>query len=109
MRIGGWALHLGAVNVPFVSVTFIQVAAVVIIVALTASLPFRILIPTSNIGRTNLLSHWCCIVGWKDCIQDFDFARIIVYTDGEGSKPDRALDEIQKLMQENRSVWTTKE
>ena len=71
MRIGGWALHLGAVNVPFVSVTFIHVAAVVIIVALTASLPFRILIPTSNIGRTNLLSHWCCIVGWKDCIQDF--------------------------------------
>ena len=71
MRIGGWALHLGAVNVPFVSVTFIHVAAVVCIVALTASLPFRILIPTSNIGRTNLLLHWCCIVGFKDCIQEF--------------------------------------
>ena len=45
VRIGGWALHLGAVNVAFVCVTFIHVAAVVIIVALTASLPFRILIP----------------------------------------------------------------
>ena len=65
MRIGGWALRLVAVNVPFVCVTFIHVAAVVCIVALTASLPFRILIPTSKIGRTNLLLHWCCIVAPK--------------------------------------------
>ena len=71
LSIGGWALHLGAVNVAFVAVTFIHVAAVVCIVALTASLPFRILIPTSNIGRINLLLHWCCIVGFKDCIQEF--------------------------------------
>ena len=38
-----------------------------------------------------------------------DYARIIMYTDGEGSMPTRALEEIQKLMQEKRYLWTTKE
>ena len=66
LSIGGWALTMvlkgmGAVIVAFAAVTFIHVSVVVSIVALTAVLPFRILIPTSNIGRINLLLHWCCI------------------------------------------------
>ena len=62
---------MGAVIVAFAAVTFTHVSVVVIIVALTASLPFRILIPTSNIGRTNLLSHRFYVVGFNDCIDDF--------------------------------------
>ena len=64
---------MGAVIVAFGAVAFTHVS--VIIVALTASLPFRILIPTSNIGRTNLLLHWCCVVGFRDCIEDFQVFR----------------------------------
>ena len=76
LSIGGWALTMvlkgmGVVIVAFAAVTFIHVSVVVSIVALTAVLPFRILIPTSNIGRTNLLSHWFYVVGFKDCIDDF--------------------------------------
>ena len=56
-NLGGSALALkatGAVTVVFVFVTSSHVDVVVFIAALTASVPFRILILTSNIGQTSV-------------------------------------------------------
>ena len=60
LSIGGWAHTavlnaMGAVIVAFAPVTSIHAAVVVYIAALTASYPFRILIPTSNIVAATLV------------------------------------------------------